>query len=148
MTSPASLNDSGQVSSLSLSSNDRVSNFYWTRGSKHGFLTSLSYFDCYFLILCFLQTCYLLVSSPFLSCTEIKFLYPVFSYIGHSKVVHSTCAPMFLVQIALFPQRTRCLWDSGSRLSTGFASHFLSLPKVSGANVHWAIAYHTFLFYT
>ncbi len=62
MTSPALLNDVGQASSLLLNSNDRVGSFYWSRGSKLGFLTSLSYLNCYFLILGFLCSHCLLVS--------------------------------------------------------------------------------------
>ncbi len=49
--------------SLLLSSNNSNSSFYWTRGSKICFLISFSYFSCYFLILEFLQNCYLLFSS-------------------------------------------------------------------------------------
>ncbi len=45
-----------------LNRNNRVSSFYWTRGSKLCFLTCFSYFSCYFLILVFLQKCYLLIS--------------------------------------------------------------------------------------
>jgi hypothetical protein len=41
--------------------------------------------------------------------------------------------------------KARCSREPSSRLSTRFLSHFCLLPKVSGANVHWAIAYHTFL---
>ncbi len=53
MMSPALLNDVGHASSLLLSSNNRVGGFYWTRGSKLGFLTNLSYSNYYFLILVF-----------------------------------------------------------------------------------------------
>ncbi len=56
---------------------DRVSSFYWTRGSKLCFLTCFSYFSCYFLILVFLRNCYLLILfCAFLGCTEIRFLVP------------------------------------------------------------------------
>ncbi len=41
---------------------DRVSSFYWTRGSKLCFLIRFSYFSCYFLSLVFLQNCYSLIS--------------------------------------------------------------------------------------
>jgi hypothetical protein len=37
------------------------------------------------------------------------------------------------------------LQEPGSRLTTGFRSPFCLLPKVSGANTHWANANHTFL---
>ncbi len=36
-------------------------------------------------------------------------------------------------------------WEPSSRLTTGDLSPFRLLPKVSGANVHWANANHTFL---
>ncbi len=42
------------ATSYHLNRNDRVSRFYWTRGSKLCFLTCFSYFSCYFLILVFL----------------------------------------------------------------------------------------------
>ncbi len=39
----------------------------------------------------------------------------------------------------------RCLWEPGSRLTTGDYSPFCLLRKVSGVNVRWANANHTFL---
>ncbi len=45
-----------------LNRKDRVSSFYWTRGSKLCFLTCFSYFSCYFFYLVFLQICYSLIS--------------------------------------------------------------------------------------
>jgi hypothetical protein len=48
------------VTSYCLNRNNRVSSFYWTRGSNLCFLTCFSYFNCYFHILVFLQNCYLL----------------------------------------------------------------------------------------
>jgi hypothetical protein len=47
---------------LLLSSNNRISSFYWIRGSKHCFLTSFSNLNCYFLFLVFSQNRYLRVS--------------------------------------------------------------------------------------
>jgi hypothetical protein len=41
------------ATSYRLNRNDRVSSFYWTRGSKLCFLTCFSYFSRYFLILVF-----------------------------------------------------------------------------------------------
>jgi hypothetical protein len=41
--------------------------------------------------------------------------------------------------------KARCSWEPGSRLTTGDLSPFCFLPKVSGANVHWTNANHTFL---
>ncbi len=92
---------SNLVSSLLLSSNDRVSSFYWTRGNKHGFLTSFSYFSCYFLILDFLRSHYLLVYLHLSWLHGNPISCPVFSNLGHSKVVHCTCTPMFLAHIRL-----------------------------------------------
>ncbi len=89
------------VSSLLLSSNDSVSNFYWTRGSNLCFSTSFTYFSHYFHILVFSCSCYLLVSlclswlhGNLISC-------PIFSYLGHYEVVRCMCAPMFLAHIVL-----------------------------------------------
>ncbi len=89
------------ASSLLLSSNNRVSSFYWTEESKLWFLTSFSYFSGYFLILVFLHSCYLLVSLRLSWLHGNPISCPFFSYLGHSKVVHCTCAPMFLIHIAL-----------------------------------------------
>ncbi len=50
------------ATSYCLNRNDRVSSFYKTSGSKLCFLTSFSYFSCYFHILVFSQNCYLLIS--------------------------------------------------------------------------------------
>ncbi len=49
------------MTSYCLNRNNRVSSFYWTRGSKLCFLTYFAYFSCYFLILVFSQNCYLLI---------------------------------------------------------------------------------------
>jgi hypothetical protein len=49
--------------SYCLNRNDRVSNLYWTRGSKLCFLSCFSYFSHYFLILVILQNCHSLISS-------------------------------------------------------------------------------------
>ncbi len=60
------------ATSYCLNRNNRVSSFYWTRGSKLGFLTC---FSCYFHILVFLQNRYLLkMFCAFLGCTGIRFL--------------------------------------------------------------------------
>ncbi len=81
-----------------LNRNDRVSSFYWSRGSKQCFLTCFSYFSCYFLILVFSQNCYLLIFfAPFLAAGESKFS-SRFSYHWHSKLVRCTCAPIILAQ--------------------------------------------------
>jgi hypothetical protein len=88
MTSSALLNDvdrhhliaSNLASFLSLSSDNRVSSFYWTRGSKPCFLTGFSYFSHYFLLLEFLHSHYLLVLClSWLHGNSISL--PVFSYL-------------------------------------------------------------------
>ncbi len=83
---------------LSLNSNNRVSSFHWIRGSKHCFLTSFSYLNCYFLILVFLKNCYLLVSLRLSQLHENMISCPVFSYLWHSKLVRRTCTLMFWAQ--------------------------------------------------
>ncbi len=136
------------ASPLSLSSNDRVSSFYWSRGSKLCFLTSFSYFSGYFIILGFLRSHYLLVSLRLSWLHGNPIFCPVFSNLvqlqdstlyvhPHISGTHQAC---FL--------RTRHLWDPGSGLSTRLISHFRSLPKVSGVNDSWVIAYLTGLSFT
>jgi hypothetical protein len=51
------------ATSYHLNRKDRVSNFYWTKGSKQCFLTCFSYFIRYFRILVFSRNRYLLISS-------------------------------------------------------------------------------------
>ncbi len=48
---------------LLLGSYDRISSFYWIRGSQHCFLTKCSYLNCYYLFLVFSCNSYLLVFS-------------------------------------------------------------------------------------
>ncbi len=63
------------ASSLLLSSKDRVSSFYGTRGRKHCFFTSFSYLNLYFLILVFFAQ--LLLTSfcaPFSAARKSNFL--------------------------------------------------------------------------
>ncbi len=131
------------ASSLLLSSNDRVSSFYWIIGSKHYFLTSFSKVNCYFLILVFLQNCYLLVSLCLSWLHGNPISSPIFSYLWDSKVLHRTYAPIFLAHITCFLE-ARCSREPGTRISTGFLSPFHLLPKVSHANVPWAIVNHNF----
>ncbi len=60
---------------LLLSSNDRVSSFYWIRGSKHCFLTSFSYLNCYFLFSSiFKQSLLTSLFAPFSAAQESGFL--------------------------------------------------------------------------
>jgi hypothetical protein len=62
------------ATSYPLNRNDRVSNFYWTRGSELSFLTCFSYFSLYFHVLVFLRNRYLLFFCAFLGCRGIQFL--------------------------------------------------------------------------
>jgi hypothetical protein len=88
------------TTSYCLNRNNRVSSFYWTRGSKLCFLTCFSYFSCYFLILVFSQNCYSLISLhlPWLHRNLISC--PIFLYLWHSKLVRCTCSPIFPAQNA------------------------------------------------
>jgi hypothetical protein len=129
---------------LSLNSINRVSSFCWTRGSKICFLACFPYFCCYFLILVFLQNCYLLISSRLSWLHGNLISCPVFSYLWHSEVVHRMCAPCFWHRMRGF-FKARHSREPGSRLTTGDLFPFRLLLKVSHANVCWAIANHTFL---
>ena len=134
------------ATSYPLNRNNRVSSFYWTRGTKLCFLTCFSYFSCYFCILVFSQNCYLvLFFAPFLAARESNFSFR-FSYHWHSELVHRTCAPMFLEQNARVLE-ARCMWESGSSLTTRKFSLFRLLPKVSGANIYWT-EHDSYLFYS
>ncbi len=135
------------ASFLSLSSHNRFSSIDWIGKSKHWFFTSFSYHYCYFLILVFLHNCYLLVSlrlswlhGNLISC-------PIFSYLWDSKELPCTCTPIFLVHI-MHLLEARHVWEPCRWLTTSFLSHFCLFPKVSHANVHWAIVNHTFSSHT
>ncbi len=134
---------SNLASFLSLSSNDRVSSFYWIRGSKFCFLSSFSYLNCFSLILVFSRNCYLLfyLCNSWLQGNLIS--RPIFLYLWDSKVLRRTCAPIFLAHITRFLE-ARCSLEPGSRLTTGILSHTHLSPKVSHVNVCRAIANHTF----
>ena len=96
------------TSSLLLSSNNRISSFYWIRGSKYCFLASFSYLNCYFLILVFLHNCYLLVSL-LLSWLQRNLMYcPIFSYLWDSKVLRRMCAPIFWHTSRSFLKQAAC----------------------------------------
>jgi hypothetical protein len=101
------------ASSLLLSSNNRISSFYWIRGSKHCFLTSFLYLNCYFLIIVFLRNHYLLVSLRLSWLHRNLISHPIFSYLWYSKVLCCTCAPIFLAHIMLF-LKARCLQEPGT----------------------------------
>ncbi len=132
---------------LSLSSNDRINSFYWIRGSKHCFLTSFSNLNCYFLFLVFLQNCYLLVSLCLSRLHGNPISHPIFFITLVLWVPRCTCAPIFLAHMMRF-LKARCSWEHCTRISTDFPSPFCLSPKVSHANVHWAIANHTFSSHT
>jgi hypothetical protein len=134
---------SNLASFLLLSSNNRISRFYWVRGSKHCFLTSFSYLNCYFLYLVFMCNCYLLVSSHLSQLHGNPISHPIFSYLWDSEVLRRMCTPIFLAHIIRF-LKARCSQKPGTRISTGFLSPFSLLPKVSHANARWAITNHTF----
>jgi hypothetical protein len=114
---------SNLASYLFLSSNNRVSNFYWIRGRKHCFLTSFSNLNCYLLFLVLLCNCYSQVSSRLSWLHGSPVSRPDFSYLCYSKVQHCTCAPIFLAHITCFLE-ARCLQEPGTRISTGFLSPF------------------------
>ncbi len=99
------------ATSYCLNRNDRViSSFYWTRGSKLCFLTCFSYFSCYFPILVFLRSRYLLISLRLSWLHGILISHPVSLYLWHSELVCHTCAPIFLAQNA---------WVSLSKMLVG-----------------------------
>jgi hypothetical protein len=105
-----------------LSSNDRICSSNWIRGSKHCFLTCFSNFYCYFLFLVFLRHRYLLVSLHLSWLHGTLISYPV-SIPFILRVLHCTCAPMFLAHITCFLE-VRCSWEPGTRVSTSIFSPF------------------------
>jgi hypothetical protein len=123
---------------------NRVSSFYETRGSKLCFLTCLSYFSCYFHILVFLWNCYLLISLHLSRLHRNPISCPVSCTFGTMSwyVVH--VPPCFWYRTPGF-LKVRCSWEPGSRLTTGEFSPLRLSWKVSGANVCWTNANHTFL---
>ncbi len=68
---------------LSLCRNNRISSFYWIRGSKHSFLTSFSNLNCYFFSSIFAQLLLTSFFAPFSVVWESnfssRFLYLCFS---------------------------------------------------------------------
>ncbi len=107
------------------------------------FLTSFSHLNRYILFLVFLCNCYLLVSSRLSWLNRNPMSCPIFSYLWYSKLLRCTCAPIFPSHITHFLE-ARHLREPGRIISTGCLSPFRLLPKVSHANVHLAIANHTF----
>ncbi len=133
---------SSLASSLLLSSNNRVSSFYWTRGSKLCFLTQLllSYSRIFSKLL---LTSF---SAPFLAAQESDFL-SCFLIPSHSEVLSRSCAPILLAHITHFLKARHSKWP-GSRLTTSFLSHCCLLPKVSHTSLLWAIVNHSFSSHT
>ncbi len=124
------------ATSYRLNRNNRVSSFYWTRGSKLCFLTCFSDFSCYFHILVFSQKSLLTnFFVPFSAARKSDFS-SRFLYHWHSELLRRTCAPCFWHRTHGFLEARRS-WELGSSLTTGEFSLFRLLPKVSGANVHW-----------
>ncbi len=97
----------GEILSLS-SRNNRISSFYWIRGSKHCFLTSFSNLNCYFLFLVILCNRYLLVSSRLSWLRRNPISLPVFLYLWFSKyhVVH--VPPYFWHTSRVFLKQDAC----------------------------------------
>jgi hypothetical protein len=128
---------------LTLSSNDRISSFYWIRGSKHCFLTSFSNLNRYFLFLVFLRNCYFLVSSCLSRLRGNPISHPVYFIPFILWVPRCTWVPIFLAHITCFLE-ARHLWKPGTRISTGFLPPFRLSPKVSHAKVYWEHTNHSF----
>ena len=124
------------ATSYCLNRNNRVSSFYWIRGSKQCFLTCFSYFSRYFHNLVFSRNCYLINSSRPSQLHGNPISRPVSCAIGTPSqyIVHAP--PCFWNRTHRFLE-ARCLWEPGSILTTGEFSLFCFLPKVSAANIHW-----------
>ncbi len=121
--------------SLLLSSNNRISSFHLIRGSKLGFLTSFSYLNCYFLILVFSRSCYLLVSLRLSRLHGNPTSHPNFSYFWDSEILPHTCAPIFLAHITQFLEGT--LGEIYSLLNFGFQ---MTTRRI------FIFLYHTYIF--
>ncbi len=115
---------------LLLKQNGRVSSFYKTRGSKLCFLTSFSYFSCYFHILVFSRNHYLLISSRLSRLHGNPISCPISCTLGTPSwyVVHAP--PCFWHRTRGF-LKAKHSWEPGSRLTTGEFSPFRLSPKVS-----------------
>ncbi len=109
--------------SYCLNRNDRVSSFYWTRGSKLCFLTCFFYFSHHFLILVFSQNRYSLISSRLSRLHRNQISCPVFCTFGRQiwYIVHAP--PYFWHRMCGFLKARRSR-EPGSRLTTGDFSLF------------------------
>jgi hypothetical protein len=74
---------------LLLSSNNRVSSFYWIGASKHCFLTSFSNLNCYFLFLVFSCSRYLLVSLGLSWLHGNPISCPIYAYLWYFDIVRA-----------------------------------------------------------
>ncbi len=120
------------VTSYCSNRNDRVSSFYWTRGSKLCFLTCFSYFRCYFLILEFLQNCYSLISLRLSRLHGNPISCPISCTFGTPSWYAVHAPPYFWHRTHGFLEARRSR-EPGSRLTTSFLSPFCLSKKVSGA---------------
>ncbi len=82
--------------------------------------------------------------APVSALRESKNLVPFSSTFGTLRQYFIHVPPYFWHKMHGFLEARR-LQEPGSRLTTSYLSPFCLLPKVSGANVHWANANHTFL---
>ncbi len=113
------------ATSYRLNRNNRVSSFNWTRGSKLLFLTCFSYFSCYFLILVFLQNCYLLIYLRLSWLHRNPISCPISCTFGIRSwyVVHVPPYSWHRTRGFLEARRS---WEPGSRLTTGDFSPFFA----------------------
>jgi hypothetical protein len=132
------------ATSYCLNRNDRVSSFYWTRVSKLCFLTCFSYFSRYFFILDFSQNRSSLISLRLSQLHGNPICRPVSCSFGTLRWYVVYAPPYFRHRTCGF-LKTRRSWEPGSSFTTGDLSPFRLSLKVSGANVRWANANHTFL---
>ncbi len=126
----------------SLSNNDRISSFYWIRGSKHCFLTSFSKLNRYFLFLVFSCNCYLLVYSRLSRLRGNPISHPIFLYLWFSEYHLVHAPPYFWHTWHVFLKQ-----DARGNLVLETVPVFFPVPpspKVTHVNVCWAIANHTF----
>ncbi len=92
----------------------------------------------------FLQNCYSLISSCLSRLHRNPISCPVSCTFGTPSLYVVHAPPYFWHRTRGF-LKARRLWEPGGRLTTGYFSPFRLLPKVSGVNICWANANHTFL---
>ncbi len=118
--------------------------FSLTRGRKLCFLTRFFYLVATFLFQYFCKIATNKFLCAFLGCTVVHFLVLFSHTLGTPRQYVVRAHPCFWHRTREFLE-ARCSREPVSRLTTGFLfpPHFL--PKVSHANIHWAIINHTFL---